>query len=466
MGNGGHWGNPADWGLMGHDGDLSPVAAASAFAIVPPLTTPLALDPASTHATYRSPETTLPRMTESHTDGNEIYERSEGGYEKDLGPDAMGTGSKGGHQIGFFGSQLQKTWLMVGGSSTLSFVEGIESTISSSINVFPTNTPSSTEHLYRRLRSTRISVSDIDALVIPSRRTADRLLYAYFKYVHTLFPWLHEPSFRSQYEQVWTTQSTYVTEEDPLFYCLLNLVLALGCQFSTLLENSMHKGDTFFNRAKSLLGTSLYYVGSLKVVQALLLMGLYLQSTNRPNQCWNVLGMGIRVAQGLGFHVEPNQGDLVERECRRRAWWGCVLMDRQSLKRFKPNIRILAMLYGRPLMIHDGDAYLVAVPTAQDDENILPDKILTSSEPSKMSFFIATSQLYRILGDILRELYSPKDDYRTMTEEQWLTKVSSIMRFDKRLKDWFDSVPRFLQWGSKQAVSDDIVRQRNVLRVR
>lgn len=124
------------------------------------------------------------------------------------------------------------------------------------------------------------------------------------------------------------------------------------------------------------------------------------------------------------------------------------------------------MLYGRPLMIHDGDAYLVAVPTAQDDENILPDKILTSSEPSKMSFFIATSQLYRILGDILRELYSPKDDYRTMTEEQWLTKISSIMRFDKRLKEWFDTVPRFLQWGSKKVVSDDIVRQRNVLRVR
>ena len=130
------------------------------------------------------------------------------------------------------------------------------------------------------------------------------------------------------------------------------------------------------------------------------------------------------------------------------------------------NIRILAMLFGRPLMIHDRDAYLVALPTAQDDQHITPTSILTSSGPSKMSFYIVTCQLYRILGDILGELYSPKDDYRTMAEERWLAKVCSIMRFDKELKHWLDRIPRFLQWGSHEEVSDDIIRQRNVLRAR
>ena len=124
------------------------------------------------------------------------------------------------------------------------------------------------------------------------------------------------------------------------------------------------------------------------------------------------------------------------------------------------------MLFGRPLMIHDQDAYLVQLPTAQDDQYIMPTSIFPSPHPSKMTFYIATCQLYRILGDILRELYSPRDDYRTMKEEQWLTKVSSIMRFDKELKDWLAQVPNFLQWGSTEEVSDDIVRQRNVLHVR
>ena len=124
------------------------------------------------------------------------------------------------------------------------------------------------------------------------------------------------------------------------------------------------------------------------------------------------------------------------------------------------------MLFGRPMMIHDQDAYLVQLPTAQDDQYIMPTSIFASTQPSKMMFFSATCQLYRILGDILRELYSPQDDYRTMKEEQWLVKVSSIIRFDKELKDWRSQVPKFLQWGSNEEVSDDIMRQRNVLHVR
>ena len=211
----------------------------------------------------------------------------------------------------------------------MSFVEGIKAAISSSTNVSPRDTtPSLTHPRIRHSQSAPIQATDVSALVFPPRRTVDHLVDLYFKYVHTLFPWLHEPSFRAQYETLWKTQPSPATADEPLFYCLLNLVLALGCQFSTLFESSIHSGDTFFNRAKTLLGFSIFDVGTLKVVQALLLMGIYLQSTNRPNRCWNVLGMGIRVAQGLGLHIESNGGDHVERETRRRAWWGCVLMDR------------------------------------------------------------------------------------------------------------------------------------------
>jgi Fungal specific transcription factor domain len=210
-------------------------------------------------------------------------------------------------------------------------MEGIKAAISlPQSNASPSdNTKSNTESRPRRSNLAKIPVNDVDALVLPPRRTADHLVDLYFKYVHTLYPWLHEPSFRAQYESVWALPSTS-NEDDPLFYCLLNLVLALGCQFSTLFESSIHSGDTFFNRAKTLLGFSIFDVGTLQVVQALLLMGGYLQSTNRPNRCWNVLGMGIRVAQGLGLHIDRHTADFVERETRRRVWWGCVLMDRYN----------------------------------------------------------------------------------------------------------------------------------------
>lgn len=208
-------------------------------------------------------------------------------------------------------------------------MEGIKAAISSSANVSPTDTTTpSSAHRTRRTQSARIPVNDADALVLPPRKTADHLVDLYFKYVHTLYPWLHEPSFRAQYEKLWITRLGATNEDNHLIYCIFNLVLALGCQFSTLFESSIHSGDTFFNRAKTLLGFSIFDVGTLQVVQSLLLMGGYLQSTNRPNRCWNVLGMGIRVAQGLGLHIERSCGDFVERETRRRVWWGCVLMDR------------------------------------------------------------------------------------------------------------------------------------------
>jgi len=136
------------------------------------------------------------------------------------------------------------------------------------------------------------------------------------------------------------------------------------------------------------------------------------------------------------------------------------------LRSYLFNCRILAMLFGRPLMIHDQDAYMVALPTIQDDQNITPTSISNGTAPSKMAFYVWTCQLYWIMGDILRELYSPQDDYKTMTEQQWVAKVSMILRFDKEINDWLGTIPPYLQWGSNLEVSEDIVRQRNVLRAR
>jgi len=213
----------------------------------------------------------------------------------------------------------------------------------------------------------------------------------------------------------------------------------------------------------------MFDIENLQIVQALLLMGNYLHSSNRPNRCWNVVGLGIRVALGLGLHIERNSGDLLDQQARRRAWSGCVMMDRSSISNLSyciSNSRLSAMLLGRPVMIHDCDAYSVELPADLDDHFITPLSLISvDNSPSKTSFYIASCKLYRILGDILREFYSASDEYRSMAEETWLCKVSSMMRFDKRLKDWLESLPKYLNWEAdyEMPLSDDIVRQRNVL---
>ena len=70
---------------------------------------------------------------------------------------------------------------------------------------------------------------------------------------------------------------------------------------------------------------------SLSLVQMLCLTGVYLQSTQHANRCWNSVGLAIRVAQSLGLHLNEVGGRKIpqlEREMRRRVWHTCVVLDR------------------------------------------------------------------------------------------------------------------------------------------
>ena len=87
----------------------------------------------------------------------------------------------------------------------------------------------------------------------------------------------------------------------------------------------------FFDRAQDLLNLDLWGVGSVDLVQCLLLMGQYLQSINSLHQCWTVGGLATRVAEGLGLHLPETSGklpDIRQREHLRRLWHGCILLDR------------------------------------------------------------------------------------------------------------------------------------------
>jgi hypothetical protein len=129
-----------------------------------------------------------------------------------------------------------------------------------------------------------------------------------------------------------------------LFYPLLNAVFAIGSQFYTHQESTerFEMGRLFFARAKDLLTLDDLVHGNLAVVQALLLLGQYLQSTEMATACWNIVGVAIRIAQGLGLHlaqhsddtmrqtryINPSGGRDFQIEIRRRVWLACVTIDR------------------------------------------------------------------------------------------------------------------------------------------
>lgn len=120
---------------------------------------------------------------------------------------------------------------------------------------------------------------------------------------------------------------------DQLFHCKLNFAFALGCRYRS---HSVQQADprvdksqqAFATRASRLLNLEMMDVGTIDLVQALLLMAQYLQTKSLSHRCWVVVGMAIRVAQGLALHLDSPEESQAQREERRRTWHFCILLDR------------------------------------------------------------------------------------------------------------------------------------------
>jgi hypothetical protein len=193
-----------------------------------------------------------------------------------------------------------------------------------------------------RCEGTQTPLLDID-LSVPLRANADTLVESYFERAHSLYPFLHQPTFMQSYLRLWEPVSSQNcgrgTKDIRGFHCLLNAVFALGSRFSPHLDATerLSTSEAFYTRVIKSLSFQLVGRGSLEFVQTLLLTAQYLQSTQLWGMCWNMAGLAVRVAQGLGLHINPSESSrstagqsssLLDEEMRRRVWGGCVTLDR------------------------------------------------------------------------------------------------------------------------------------------
>ncbi|OIW35725.1 hypothetical protein CONLIGDRAFT_627758 [Coniochaeta ligniaria NRRL 30616] len=329
---------------------------------------------------------------------------------------------------------------------------------------------------------------------LPPRTEADSVVESYFESYHSLYPFIHRPAFYRRYLAVWTRQpdgftvrdaefpplptSTYYDSlSDRCFHCLLNLVFALGALFSTRNDELQRESVSraFFERAKKLLDLDLLAQGSIGLVQTLLLMAQYLQSTSMSSSCWNVAGLAIRVAQGIGLHHEtkghdgslhyPEAGtcDQLHTEMGRRTWAGCVILD-----------RVLSLTYGRPLMVHPSTTRTeLMLPSAIDDEFLTQHPNSPGTQPlnilSLTECFVQTVRLQDILGQVLAKFYhaAPAErkqtgghfdmSLRSMTASAVADFVHGVSDFqvlydvDNLLTTWHKGLPSHLQAQTYQS---------------
>lgn len=186
-------------------------------------------------------------------------------------------------------------------------------------------------------------MSQTDDYHLPPRHMADHLLDLYYTRVQCLYPYLHWPTLMDAYRLLWMSESELKAApplkgvgiggpqcSQPMFYCALNVIFALGAQFSSgSAQERKSRAKPYARRARHLLRLDYLDHGDIALVQALLIMAHYLQSTNMPTRCWSVAGVAYRMAQGLGLHLEigENVGSTLYREMRRRVWYSCVCLD-------------------------------------------------------------------------------------------------------------------------------------------
>ncbi|KAJ7117381.1 fungal-specific transcription factor domain-containing protein [Mycena crocata] len=275
----------------------------------------------------------------------------------------------------------------------------------------------------------------------PPRDLADKLVNAYFSRFHFLSPVVDKPSFLQKYSQLMDNTS------DPLFVrsetAFISLVFAVFACSARLVEDARltisdslddgGMGMVYYERALILQYIS-HANTQIAHVQCFILLSSFLCSVNCLPQAWILVGQAVRTGQDLGLHRSPRRLVItpIDKETRRKVWWGVYSLD-----------RMLALALGRPLGINDSDCD-VEYPVEVDDE-YLPEYFsgatLPQRQPSLMTGSVALMGLYKLAGRVLREVYALDNCKDHLEPDRKAELQRTVESLDAELTKWCDDLP-------------------------
>ncbi|TDL29327.1 hypothetical protein BD410DRAFT_758089 [Rickenella mellea] len=275
----------------------------------------------------------------------------------------------------------------------------------------------------------------------PERDLADKLVDAYFTRLHYLLPVVDKPSFMNAYNHLMDnhadvglarTQTAFVALVFAIFACAARIV-----DDDRLHEESSDEGGTgmvYYERA-----LILHYISHASIqiahVQCFVLLSSFLCSVNCLPQAWLLVGQAVRMGQDLGLHRLCGQLNItpIDKQVRRKVWWSVYSLD-----------RMLALALGRPLGVQDSDCD-AEMPVELDDDE-LPDyfagaQMPPRKQPSLMVGFVALIELYKIAGQVCRQIYAIDKCKDNLEPEKMAELLGSVAILDRDLTQWCDLLP-------------------------
>ncbi|KAH8689695.1 fungal-specific transcription factor domain-containing protein [Talaromyces proteolyticus] len=264
----------------------------------------------------------------------------------------------------------------------------------------------------------------INIYALPSEHQSWELIENYFSKTGQLLPFIHEQSFCETYFQMKRNDFTKVRRT---WLGLLNIVFAIAMSLyndsDIPAQKRIDQSDIFYQRANALCDRESRRNTSLEMVQYLLILGQYLQGTQKSVQAWTTHGLAITAAFQLGIHSpEANKGfPPLEYEIRKRTWFGCVLLD-----------RTLSMTFGRPCIVPQSYVRLeMPLHGMQMLGRTTQPEIRAHRDAC---FFTAAIQLYVVMYNVIDTCYG--QNLGLDTGQTTYDIVSKVFEGSRQLEEW------------------------------
>ncbi|KAB5515329.1 cutinase transcription factor 1 beta [Coniochaeta sp. 2T2.1] len=291
------------------------------------------------------------------------------------------------------------------------------------------------------------------ALSIPSAPLQNALLQAYVEYVHPympleLFPFLNAVN----------AGDGRAGKVSLLMYQAIMFAATAFVDIEALLEagyaTRKAARKAFFQKTR-LLHDFDCESDRLVVVQALLLMTYWYETSDDQKDAWHWIGVAISLAYTMGLHRKLGAMSVStsRQKLGKRIWWSCFMRDRLIALGMRQPSRIHDEDFDVP-MLEEGDFEIEVFP---EDNNILPLECTVVRDITMQQVLaalcIAKFQLSICIGHMLNSLYSVNMRDRVhpenTTNSTWMLfpnkkidYMESFLSIDLELVAWADALPQ------------------------
>ncbi|KAK8049644.1 hypothetical protein PG994_011374 [Apiospora phragmitis] len=277
---------------------------------------------------------------------------------------------------------------------------------------------------------------------LPSRRTSDRLVSAFFNFLDSAAAAIvHSGEFLNIYKRFWNDPSSVcITWMSMLYsvFCIASRVLhAVGLQRDQFIKEkgklTSETTSRYREKAVQALMLGQYTKGGPYVVEALLayFTAEHFTSIDAQIESWLILSVTVNIAMRQGYHRDPRhfpQLSPYEGELRRRIWSTLYQVDLS-----------ISVQMGMPKLIRDSvsDTQLPGNYSDSDFDSSttqLPDP-RPETELTPLLYTITKTRVVRVIGMIMEHV----SEVQTPSYED-------VLRIDTILDDVYANVPEVFRW--------------------